>query len=254
MIRVATAAALILVGGILPAVQPVQSSPDHPGAIDTIQAGDRRIDPARLTPFAIERRLTLTKGDSSQPFGTQAESFAPAELNGHPALLGVLVFTTPRATTVDSSWLNPATLQPIRMVSTNSARIVSLSFEGDRIHNATTPATGAGSVSEQQAGVRPFEWNSFGLALSALPLRKGFRAIMPVYMDRYDRVIWYRVEVLDETALVRSTGYHSPMWEVLATPDSAAPTARYWVSRHHRFVDQVRVSEPGVAIMYQRAI
>jgi hypothetical protein len=44
------------------------------------------------------------------------------------------------------------------------------------------------------------------------------------------------------------------MWEVLATPDSAAPSARFWVSQRHRFVDQVLVWELGVSILYERAL
>jgi hypothetical protein len=44
------------------------------------------------------------------------------------------------------------------------------------------------------------------------------------------------------------------MWEVLATADAPAPSARFWVSQRHRFVDQVRVWEPGVAIMYDRGL
>jgi hypothetical protein len=42
------------------------------------------------------------------------------------------------------------------------------------------------------------------------------------------------------------------MWEVVVTADSAAPSARFWVSQHHRFVDQVLMWEPGVSIMYAR--
>jgi hypothetical protein len=34
-----------------------------------------------------------------------------------------------------------------------------------------------------------------------------------------------------------------------ATGDSAAPSARFWVSRNHRLVDQVLVWEPGASIM-----
>jgi hypothetical protein len=77
---------------------------------------------------------------------------------------------------------------------------------------------------------------------------------MPVYIDRFERVVWYQVEVLRETVLVRSSGYRAPMWEVLVTADSVAPSARFWVSQRHRFVDQVRVWEPGVAIMYDRRL
>ena len=102
--------------------------------------------------------------------------------------------------------------------------------------------------------MRPFEWNMFGLAISALPLRPGYRATMPVYVDRFQRLVWYGIEVVRDTSLVRASGYHSPMWEVLATPDSAAPSARFWVSQRHRFVDQVLVWEPGVSILYERAL
>jgi hypothetical protein len=66
--------------------------------------------------------------------------------------------------------------------------------------------------------------------------------------------VWYRVEVLRDTTLVRADGHRAPMWEVRATPDSAAPTARFWVSERHRFVDQIEVREPGVAIMYAREL
>jgi hypothetical protein len=84
------------------------------------------------------------------------------------------------------------------------------------------------------------------------PLRAGYRARMPVYIDRFDRVVWYAVVVVQDTSLVRASGYEAPMWEVLATADSAAPSARFWVSQRHRFVDRVLVWEPGVSIMYAR--
>jgi hypothetical protein len=45
----------------------------------------------------------------------------------------VLTFETPRATTVDSSWLDPATLRPIRMQSSNADRTVALEFDGGRV-------------------------------------------------------------------------------------------------------------------------
>jgi hypothetical protein len=75
---------------------------------------------------------------------------------------------------------------------------------------------------------------------------------MPVFMDRFDRVVWYTVEVVQATSLVRASGFHAPMWEVVATSDSVAPSARFWVSQRHRFVDRVLVSEPGVSMLYSR--
>jgi hypothetical protein len=138
------------------------------------------------------------------------------------------------------------------MRSSNASRVVSLEFDGARVSGGTRSAGAPATTMDRQLGVRPFEWNMFGLAISALPLEPGYRATMPVYVDRFDRIVWYAVEVLRDTSIVRASGFHAPMWEVLATPDSAAPTAHFWISQRHRFVDQVLVSEPGISIMYAR--
>jgi hypothetical protein len=254
MFRLPAAAILALAAFIPLSRAPQRQTPNSAAPLDTIQAGDSRVEAARLRPFAIERRLTLTRGDTLQSFGRQSESLDFHTLDGRPVLLSVLTFETPRATTVDSSWLDAATLRPIRMQSSNAVRTITLEFEGNRVRGGTTPSAGSPTTIDHRLSARPFEWNMFGLALSALPLGPGFRAAMPVFMDRFERVVWYRVEVLRDTVLVRSNGHRAPMWEVLATADSAAPSARFWVSQRHRFVDQVRVWEPGVAIMYDRGL
>ena len=175
------------------------------GAVDTVQAGDSVLDPSVLRPFSLFRSLTLTRGDTVKPFGRQSEQFARAGLGGREVLLDVLTFETPNATTVDSSWFDPQTLQPIRMRSSNAARSVSLDFDGGRARGTTTPAKGEAARLDQQLGVRPFEWNMFGLAISALPLRPGYRATMPVYVDRFQRVVWYGIEVVRDTSIVRAS-------------------------------------------------
>jgi len=234
------------------AQRPEPRAAPHPMTGDTIQAGDAVLDPSLLRPFSLTRTLTMTRGDSVKPFGHQSEQLATATLDGRPALLDVLTFDTPNATTVDSSWIDAGALRPLRMRSSNASRVVSLEFDGARVSGGTRSAGAPATTMDRQLGVRPFEWNMFGLAISALPLEPGYRATMPVYVDRFDRIVWYAVEVLRDTSIVRASGFHAPMWEVLATPDSAAPTAHFWISQRHRFVDQVLVSEPGISIMYAR--
>jgi hypothetical protein len=225
---------------------------DLPSARDTVQAGDPVVDAARLRPFSLVRHLTLTRGDTVKPFGRQSEQLTGDTLDGRPVLLDVLTFETPNATTVDSSWIDASTLRPIRMHSSNATRAVSLEFEGRRVRSRTIPSTGAPQALDEELDVRPFEWNMFGLAVSALPLEPGYRAAMPVYVDRFNRIVWHSIEVVRDTGLVRPSGRLAPVWEVLATGDSAAPSARFWVSQRHRFVDRVLVWEPGVSIMYAR--
>jgi hypothetical protein len=56
--------------------------------------------------------------------------------------------------------------------------------------------------------------------------------------------------VVRDTTVMHPTGKGAPVWEVLATGDSAVPSARFWVSQRHHVVDRVLVSEPGVSIVY----
>jgi hypothetical protein len=221
-------------------------------ACDTVTAGARTISGRYLTDFTVVRQLTLTRGDSSSHFGTQTETLTAGQLDGRPALLDVLVFDTPRARTVDSSWIDRETLKPLRFQSHNAARTVRLDFAADRVRGQITTADSAPTFLERRLGVAPFEWNVLALAVSALPLRPAYCARLPVYTDRFDRVSWYRVQVVGDTTIERKSRGPEAVWEVLAQPDSAAPQARYWISRRHRVVSRVLVSEPGISIMYAR--
>jgi hypothetical protein len=223
-----------------------------PSGCDTVTAGAKTVSSRYLTDFTVVRQLTLTRGDSSSPFGTQTETLTSGRLHGRPALLDVLVFDTPRARTVDSSWIDPETLKPLRFQSHNAARTIRLDFVADRVRGQTTPADSAPTFLDRRLGVAPFEWNVLALAVSALPLRPGYCATLPVYSDRSGRVSWYQVRVVGDTIIERKSRGPEAVWEVVAQPDSAAPQARYWISRRHRVVSRVLVSEPGISIMYAR--
>jgi hypothetical protein len=180
------------------------------------------------------------------------ERLSHATLYGEPALLDVLVFDTPNGKTVDSSWVDDQTLRPLRSRSHNASRVVRLDFATGLVRSETTPATGTATRNDHLLPVQPFEWNVFGLAIAALPLHPGYRAVMPVYSDRSGRAAWYTVEVLDDTTLSSGAGPQQPAWEVLATSDSTVPMARFWITQPERVVARVLVSEPGISILYAR--
>jgi len=219
---------------------------------DTVSAGAPQVSSRHLADFTVVRQMTLIRGDSVSPFGTQTETLTSARLGSRPTLLDVLVFDTPRGRTVDSSWIDSATLKPIRLKSDNLARSVTLEFQSGRVVGRTTPADSAPVVTSRRLEVSPFEWNVMALAVSALALRSGYCASLPVYSDRSGRVSWYRVEVVGETTIPRKSRGPEPVWEVTARADSAAPEVRYWISRRHRVVSRVLVSEPGISIVYAR--
>ena len=219
---------------------------------DTVQAGSAAISAQHLRDFSIVRHLMLTRGDSVMPFGIQTETLTTGRLDGRPTLLDIQVFETPRGKTVDSSWVDHRTLQPIRFQSNNAARAITLDFKVNRVQGRTVPDSGASSQVDHRLPVQPFEWNILGMAVGALPLRAGYCAQLPVYNDRFGKVSWYTVEVVRDTTIARKTRGPEPVWEVVATGETPAPMARYWVSRHHRMVSRVLVSEPGISIMYAR--
>jgi hypothetical protein len=230
---------------------PAPQRPRAP-ASDTVQAGSPALTPGVLHPYELARTLTMTRGDTVRPFGRQRETLSSDTLDGRPVLLHVVAFDTPNALTVDSSWVDPATLSPLRMRSSNKFRVLDLEFGQGTVRATTTPAGGAPTSAEHRLDVRPFEWNMLPLALSSLPLRPGYQAALPVFSDRAGRVVWYTVQVAADTFITRASGYRSPMWQLVARPDSGGPDAQWWVSQRHRFVDQALVSEPGVAILYAR--
>jgi len=229
-------------------------APQRPGAwtSDTIQPGSPALDPGVLHPYELHRKLTLTRGDTARPFGTQRETLSADTLDRRPVLLHIVTFDTPNALTVDSSWVDPATLTPIRMQSSNRFRVLDLEFGRGTVRATTTPAGGAATTAEHRLEVRPFEWNMLPLALASLPLRPGYRAELPVFSDRAGRVVWYSVRVAADTFLTRASGYRAPMWQLVARADSGAPDAQWWVSQRHRFVDRALVSEPGAVMSYER--
>jgi hypothetical protein len=233
---------------------PETSAPQHQmaPATDTVQAGSRVLQPGVLQPYELRRELTMTRGDSVRPFGRQGEVLTADTVDGRPVLLHVVTFDTPNALTVDSSWVDPATLSPIRMLSSNKFRVVDLEFGPGTVRATTTPADSSPATSEHPLTVRPFEWNMLPLALSSLPLRAGYAARLPVFSDRAGRVVWYSVRVAADTFLTRASGYRSPMWQLVARADSGGPDAQWWVSQRHHFVDQALVSEPGVSMLYAR--
>jgi hypothetical protein len=219
---------------------------------DTVLPAHPALSAKHLQSFTVLRRLTLTRGDSVAAFGTQKETVTSGWLKGRSTLLDVLVFDTPRGKTVDSSWVEPTTFRLLRFTSHNAERTVTLDFEGQRVRARTVPANGTPTEVNRELGVGAFEWNILALAISALPLRPGYCAQLPVYSDRFGRVSWYAVEVVRDTTVPRASRAPEPVWEVIATGEPPAPSARYWVSRRHRVVSRVLVSEPGISILYAR--
>lgn len=240
---------LLLVAASLPTERTGTSATN---AADTLRPGHAALAPRQVQPYTVERQLELTRGDSTSRFGRQSEQLLSDTIDGQPALLHVLTFDTPAALTVDSSWVDPATLTPRRMVSRNARRTITLEFGPGFVVTTTTPAGGAPAVQRSSLPAPAFEWNMLPVVLAALTLHEADHFVLPVFSDRAGAVVWYSVTV-GADSLRRASGAFAPMWRLDATPSTAAPAAEWWVSRRHHFLDQARLAEPGVAILYARA-
>lgn len=237
------------------ATLPLQAGAPRPGAPsepDTLRPGSTALLLDRIRPYSLERDLQLTRGDTTRPFGRQREQLVVDTTDGTASLLHVITFDTPAALTIDSSWVEPATLAPRRMVSRNRFRTVVLEFGPRTVRSTTTPAGGAATVKDIPLPSSAFEWNMLPVALSALDLHAGDHFVLPVFSDRSGAVVWYTVAV-NADSLQRPSGFQAPMWRLEASPDSGAPAANWWVSRRHHFLDQARLTEPGVTMLYTRA-
>lgn len=127
-----------------------------------------------------------------------------------------------------------------------------LEFGAGKVRTTITPADGATTVKEAALPTEAFEWNMLPVALAALDLHEGDRLVLPIFSDRAERMTWYTVDVSADS-LTRPSGRVAPMWRLRATPAGEAPSAEWWVSRRHHVLDQARVAEPGVAMLYARA-
>jgi hypothetical protein len=243
---------LAIAGSFKPTMSPSARPGDSIGGCDSVEAGDVTVAAQRLQPFTLLRNLTLTRGDTVKPFGRQTETLTSGEHRGQGVMLDVLVFDTPNGKTVDSSWVDARTLRPLRFQSNNASRAVGLEFDARQVKGRTVPSKGAPTEINQELAAQAFEWNVFGLAIAAMPLRVGYCAAVPVYSDRSGRAVWYKVTVEKETTIQRKSGRMEPVWDVRATADTTVPAARYWISRRHRVISRVLVSEPGISIMYAR--
>jgi hypothetical protein len=226
----------ILIVALAGSFKPTTSPPSRPGSgsgCDSVEAGDVSVAAERLHPFTVVRNLTLTRGDTVKPFGQQTETLRNGEHRGQGVMLDVLVFDTPNGKTVDSSWVDARTLRPLRFQSNNASRAVGLEFDARQVKGRTVPSTGTPMEISQELDARAFEWNVFGLAIAAMPLRVGYCAAVPVYSDRSGRAVWYKVSVEKETTIERKSGRMEPVWEVRAMADTTVPAARYWISRRH---------------------
>jgi hypothetical protein len=239
-------------GSFKPTTSPSTQPGGSIGGCDSVEAGDVTVAAQRLQPFTLLRNLTLTRGDTVKPFGHQTETLTSGEHRGRGVMLDVLVFDTPNGKTVDSSWVDARTLRPLRFQSNNASRAVELEFDARQVRGRTVPSSGAPTEVNQELDAQAFEWNVFGLAIAAMPLRVGYCAAVPVYSDRSGRAVWYKVSVERVTTIERKSGRMEPVWDVRATADTTVPAARYWISRRHRVISRVLVSEPGVSIMYAR--
>lgn len=222
-----------------------------PDATDTLRPGSATLRLQQIQPYTIDRQLQLTRGDTTRPFGRQGERLVFDSFAGQSALLHVITFDTPAALTVDSSWVDPVTLSPRRMVSRNRRRTIVLEFQQGTVRMATTPAGEPPTIKDIPLPTAAFEWNMLPVALAALELHEGDRFDLPLFSDRAGSVVWYAVTVSPDS-LQRPSGFQAPMWRLTAKPRSEGPAAVWWVSRRHHFLDQARIAEPGVAILYAR--
>lgn len=177
--------------------------------VDTVRPGDLAF---RLSARSDSSELSILRPDSTVPAGHYTSIRTPVTLAGREALLVVQRLSGGRS--LDSIWVAPRTLAPLKHVGRAGANTVDVTWEGTRVTGSWTNGTTTHTVDTTLA--RPaFDQSVAPLALEALTLVPGYRARI-VTFDAERGPGWIDIEVRGEATMPGSRGRR--VWVVEVRP------------------------------------
>src|SRR5690348_9521094 len=143
------------------------------------------------TPLAVPRaaagvvRYHLT---ASRPGDTARVEIGTRTVERHDVVMGgtrfihrVLSFVSPRGSVVDSTVCHGESLAPVSERSHQPTKTMSLDFAGARVTGMVAPKDSAEHAVDMDTTVPVFNSTDADLVVASLPLRDGYRAVLPFY-------------------------------------------------------------------------
>ncbi len=215
---------------------------------ERLAIGDGRLRAEALGTGEDRYDLAMIRDGVRRPIGRYAVSVAPA---GDGTLLVVQRTEAMGAATIDSAWVDRATLGPRRLVSRGPRGVTALDFGPARVTGYTADQQGA----RQEVNV-PVEAPVFSASLApwltrALPLALGYEATARAYGDGLG-LVEVRYRVVARESLVLSDGATRDAWRVETTVGPVR--AVMWIDVGTRQELKTEATLPNGALFVQERV
>ena len=201
------------------------------GATADTTGGDPPLATSWLAPGAATWELVMARGAQQQPIGTVEETITVDSLAGRAVLRRVQRTESAMGVQADSTWLDRATLAPLRRRS-GGLRAARLDWADGRVRGEAASPTGGAARAVDAALERPaFDVTTLDLVVASLPLARGYAMRLPVYVPDAGGVVEATVEVVGSES-VRVGGADVDAWKVATSAGGQRVT--WWIADDSR--------------------
>ncbi len=250
-LAIALAAAATAAAGAAPAGQ----APAAAAAPLQVEVGDPSVQGAFLQPYTNRWTFTIQKpGQAAVETGIWTDALEAVSFDGRPALRRTQVanYTKKNFKLIFINVFDPKTMEPLQSdyERTDTGEKRHIDFRHETVTYRRTPgaAGAAGTAPEEKTAIlarRVFDFydGTYGLLLSAFPLRTGYTVSIPTFDTTTMAVDWVPVHVIGRETVAAGKDKRADTW-VVETPTRLYGKMTWWLTRAPPYVIQAVVEVP----------
>jgi hypothetical protein len=173
--------------------------------------GDKSLEANRIKAGRWNMEITATRDGQSQSLHGLQE-ISRITVAGKAAIQLVQVYHSPRGTNTDTTIALADGLTPVSHRGHSAARQMELNFAGKSVTGRTV-AGGTATPFQRETAEPVFDSSALDLILTALPLKSGFRARLPMYIHEQNGLVWHDISVVGEESMPMGSAA-VPVWQV----------------------------------------
>ncbi len=215
-----------------------------------VKVGDPAVDASFIKPYKNAWKITqFTPAGQSVDGGTWTDEVQIVDDHGRPAIKRIQVKKGLKNGYTSINLADHKTLAPISTELTeNTGYHAKIEFDGRHVkadHKGTfpgdpTPTQGKTEVDLPMPAF-DFQGGIFGLLLASFPLREGYTAKFPSYVDDGDKIEWQSFTVLGREKVPAGPGKEVETWKVRALLGGF--TLDFFVSKEAPYI--IRLEQVG---------
>jgi hypothetical protein len=215
-------------------------------AVESIGVGDARVDGSFLKPYKNAWKVVYTF-PGKEPFlvGTWTDELSPVEVKGQHLLKRTQMadYAKYNIVTTYENVFDPKTMAPVSMdfKRNDTGEWAHREFESNKVtyrrgDSGDAAKTKSGNLELKQ---RVFDYNGgmFGLLLASLPLREGFKAVLPTLSEDRDAPDQVTVTVGKQELVDAGPGKQVMAWPIDTEANYANQShSIFWVTKEAPYV------------------